>query len=64
MHRPVLLDLMDLSWQRKKEVGRRMEVILEVTHVIQYMHGDMQKGQKHEPDLTSVTQYEFQGYKE
>ena len=34
MHRPVLLDLMDLSWQRKKEVGRRMEVILEVTHVI------------------------------
>ena len=32
MHRPVLLDWMDLSWQRKKKVGRRMKVIYPYTH--------------------------------
>ena len=36
MHRPVLLDWMDLSWQRKKEVGRRMKVIYPYTHVWRY----------------------------
>ena len=60
MHRPVLLDWMDLSWQRKKKKWGGEWKLFTLTH----MYGDMQKGQMHKPDLTSVTQYEFQGYKE